>query len=103
MSNILPSEITRANEHDIKIIWSDNVEDIYPPRFLRLRCRCAQCVEEMTGRPLLDPNTVPENITATSLKLVGRYGLQIWWSDGHSTGIYTFNSLREYGKELRKK
>ncbi len=28
-------------------------------------------------------------------ELVGRYALQIFWSDGHSTGIYSFHYLRE--------
>jgi len=27
-------------------------------------------------------------------ELVGRYALQIYWSDGHSSGIYTFDYLR---------
>jgi DUF971 family protein len=27
-------------------------------------------------------------------ELVGRYALQIFWNDGHSTGIYSFDYLR---------
>jgi DUF971 family protein len=26
---------------------------------------------------------------------VGRYAIRFHWSDGHSTGIYTFEHLRE--------
>ena len=37
---------------------------------------------------------MPADIRALSVKPVGRYGLQINWSDGHSTGIYTFDRLR---------
>lgn len=62
-------------------------------RALRLGCPCAGCVEEMTGRPLLDPATIPDGITAEGLELVGGYGLKIRWSDGHGTGIYTFSDL----------
>jgi ATP-binding protein involved in chromosome partitioning len=50
-------------------------------------------VEEMSGRPLLDPAAIPPDIRPVSLALVGAYGLKIQWSDGHSTGIYTFEAL----------
>jgi DUF971 family protein len=47
----------------------------------------------MTGRPLLDPATVPADIRPLSVELVGAYGLRVHWSDGHGTGIYTFEGL----------
>jgi len=64
-------------------------------RRLRLACPCAQCVEEMTGRPILDPGTVPVDVRPVHLALVGTYGLRIQWSDGHHTGIYPFAWLKE--------
>jgi ATP-binding protein involved in chromosome partitioning len=48
----------------------------------------------MTGRPLLDPKTVPDNVRARGIRLVGQYGIAIDWSDSHSTGIYHFRDLR---------
>jgi len=63
-------------------------------RALRLACPCAECVEEMTGRRLLDPTRVPAEVRPVALALVGGYGLRVHWSDGHSTGIYTFARLR---------
>ena len=68
-------------------------QGFFPARELRLACPCAACVEEMTGRPTLDPATVPGDIRPVSLALVGAYGLRISWSDGHGTGIYTFDRL----------
>ena len=65
----------------------------YPARALRLACPCAACVQEMTGRPLLDPARIPADIRPVSVALVGTYGLQVQWSDGHRTGIYTFERL----------
>jgi DUF971 family protein len=47
----------------------------------------------MTGKPLLDPVTVPADVRPLRLALVGAYGLQVDWSDGHGTGIYTFEHL----------
>jgi hypothetical protein len=50
-------------------------------------------VEEMSGRALLNPDSVPTDIRPVSLALVGAYGLRVQWSDGHGTGIYTFQRL----------
>ena len=47
----------------------------------------------MTGRPLLNPATVPQDVRAERIALVGSYALKIGWSDGHDTGIYTYEWL----------
>jgi DUF971 family protein len=47
----------------------------------------------MTGRPLLDPTAVHADVRPVSVALVGGYGLRVQWSDGHGTGIYTFERL----------
>ena len=78
----------------LRIVWGDGHVSEYPPRHLRLACRCAGCIEEMTGRPLLDPRTVPEDVYPREIKYVGRYALHFDWSDGHSTGFYPFELLR---------
>lgn len=89
-----PHAITRRDD-GILIEWdAGGHQGVYPARGLRLACRCAACVEEMTGRPLLDPGSVPEEIRPVQVALVGAYGLRILWSDGHGTGIYTFDLLR---------
>ena len=49
----------------------------------------------MTGRPLLDPVTVPESVAPLAIEPVGAYAIRIRWSDGHATGIYTWRMLRE--------
>lgn len=95
----IPDEIKRINDHDIQIVWKDGEESVYIARDLRLICPCAVCVEEMTGRKLLDPETVPEDVHPAKLELVGRYAIKIKWSDGHDTGIYTFERLRKMHEE----
>jgi len=91
----VPKEITRSGKHDVKVIWNDGHESVYQARMLRLACCCAGCVEEMTGRRTLRAESIPSDVHPLSIKLVGRYGIQIQWSDGHGTGIYTFQYLRE--------
>ena len=83
-----------ANPEGLCLRWPDLGAVVLGYRALRLGCRCASCVEEMTGRALLDPGSVPEDIHPLSVNGVGHYALQIGWSDGHSTGIYTFDYLR---------
>ena len=47
-----------------------------------------------TGLSIL-PGNYAEPITALSAELVGNYALKIEWSDGHGTGIYSFEYLRD--------
>jgi DUF971 family protein len=79
----------------LAILWRDGHRSEYPPRVLRLNCRCAGCIDERTGKPILDPATVPEDIYPLAIHYVGRYALRFDWSDGHGTGIYPFELLRE--------
>ncbi|HEV8124539.1 MAG TPA: DUF971 domain-containing protein [Gemmatimonadales bacterium] len=90
---MVPYAINRR-EDGLLIEWDQaGHQGWFPARELRLACPCAACVEEMTGRPLLDPGRVAAAIQPVSVALVGAYGLRITWSDGHSTGIYTFQML----------
>ena len=88
-----PYAITRQDD-GLLIEWVRGEHAaLYPARPLRLACPCAMCVEEMSGRPLLDPATVSMDIRPVFVALVGTYGLKIRWNDGHDTGIYTFERL----------
>jgi ATP-binding protein involved in chromosome partitioning len=78
----------------LELDWDDGHKSIFPSRFLRLNCACAGCVQELTGRPLLDPAKVPQDIVVMEFMEVGNYGVQPLWSDGHHTGIFSHNRLR---------
>lgn len=95
MNNALPLEVgPTEDEARLRVRWKDGHVSEFEPRSLRLACPCAACVEEMTGRPILDPRTVPEEVYPLAIRYVGRYALQFDWSDGHRTGIYPFDQLR---------
>ena len=83
----------------VSITWSDGQMCLYPYRYLRLQCSCAGCVEEMTGRALLNVAMVPDDVIVADYIEVGKYALQFLWTDGHSTGIYPFRMLRRLAKE----
>lgn len=89
----VPYAISRRDD-GVLIEWEEGRHAaLYPARALRLACACAECVDEMSGRALLNSGAVPEDIRPVSLELVGTYGLRVRWSDGHATGIYTFERL----------
>ena len=92
-----PKRIAQAGPDTLRIEWQDGHESLYAVRQLRIGCRCANCVEELTGRPLLREQDVPEDVRPERISPVGRYAIQIAWSDGHDTGIYSFDYLRELG------
>jgi DUF971 family protein len=92
-TNITATDVELVGE-GVSIAWSDGQTCVYPYRYLRLQCGCAGCVEEMTGRALLNISAVPEDVIVVDYLEVGRYALQFLWTDGHSTGIYPFQMLR---------
>ena len=91
----MPVEIGRANQHDLKIRWQDGHESVYLARELRLKCPCAGCVDEFTGQIRLIATSIPQDVHPVKVDLIGRYAITIHWSDGHSTGIYSFDILRK--------
>ena len=94
---ITPRQIRQKGDRELVIVWADGHESHYDVRDLRLACACAQCINEWTGERRLDPGAVPLDVRPVKIEGVGRYAIQIEWSDGHSWGIYTFPRLREMG------
>ena len=90
-----PREIRQAGPRQLAITWQDGRESLLDVRAVRLACGCAVCVDEWTGAERLDPTSVPEDVHPLRIEPVGRYAIQIAWSDGHETGIYPFRRLRE--------
>ncbi len=90
-----PEAIDVADDGGIRIQWPGGPQVTIPAARLRDLCPCAGCVEEGTGRKILDAATIPADIRPLAILPVGNYAVQIHWSDGHSTGIYTWEALRE--------
>ena len=77
----------------IVLTWPGGTVTEHSALELRRACPCAVCVDEMTGKRLLDPARVPADLRARQCSRVGRYAIQFSWSDGHSTGIYPYQTL----------
>ena len=79
----------------LAISWSDGHEGLHEARSLRLACRCAACVDEWTHEARLKPTDVAPDVRPKKIDISGNYALQILWSDGHSTGLYLYDYLRD--------
>ncbi len=91
----IPLKIGPPNASRIEIEWNDGQKSVYSAKELRAACPCAVCVSETTGQRILDPQTVSEDIKALTFNTVGRYAVQIGWSDGHATGLYGYEYLNK--------
>jgi DUF971 family protein len=82
------------------LLGFDNGEEFRVPYLtLRFECPCATCVDEMTGKRTLRMETLRTDVKPKQILPVGRYGISIAWTDGHSTGMYHFDRLYEIARK----
>ena len=100
-NGITPEHLDLKKDHGLSIRWSDGVESFYPIAYLRKMSPSAEMRElrkQMNSNPLTilpDGMSGSANIVATDAEMVGNYALKITFSDGHSTGLYSWSYLRE--------
>lgn len=92
---IEPREIMQESNAALRITWADGRVCNFGAPALRRVCPCAQCVNEWTGERTLKPERISDELEIADLNIVGRYALSFRWSDGHETGIYSFQYLRD--------
>ncbi len=89
-----PQKILAIKEDQVfEITWDETRVSRYPFKFLRCECPCAACVNEFTGEKMLDPATVSDEIEPNEVGFSGNYAIKIKWSDGHFTGLYSWDYL----------
>jgi DUF971 family protein len=88
-----PTQLTFDDDGNLLVHWDDGRESKFPPRWLRARCPCAECVEEWSGKRVVGEAQVKGDVKPQGMNEVGRYAMQVQWSDGHSTGIYSWDYL----------
>ena len=62
------------------------------PAELRRECKCAACVEELSGRQILQPSDVSDDIKPIKMGPTGNYALSVDWSDGHRS-LYPYRQI----------
>lgn len=93
-ARVTPTALRQTTGRELEITWKDGHTSRYDVVALRRACPCAVCVDEVTGKRILKPEDVAEGVKPRRIKPVGRYAIQFEWSDGHGTGIYSFDLLR---------
>lgn len=101
---IEPEHIAISKSRGIEIDWKDGHHSSYSNAVLRDGCPCATCTgshgtvpqktsfsQDVAGTPF--PMFKP-SIRMLNIESVGNYALRIFWNDGHSSGIYSWNYLR---------
>ncbi|TWU07134.1 hypothetical protein CA54_55390 [Symmachiella macrocystis] len=103
----MPSELMPLNlssqDGNLIIVWNDGVRMEYAATVLRNSCPCATCRAQRNA-PAPDPLGLPvlsiEEAAPTKvagMKPLGNYAYNIAFSDGHATGIYSLELLRDLG------
>lgn len=83
-----------SDEGILELVWTESDVSKIPFRSIRQDCRCAACVDEFTHQQILDRESVPASIRPHDVSLAGNYALKIGWSDGHDSGLFTWDHLR---------
>lgn len=97
MLNTIPKEISFDDTY-LYIVWKDGFPSKYNLLKLRKLCPCVTCIGGHGGN-IGEATSHIKEISLVSWKKVGRYALNFTWSDNHDTGIYTYDSLREYSEK----
>lgn len=98
---IRPTAIDLKKDRGLTIAWSDGTSSYFSVAYLRRLSPSADARvlrEQMASNPLtvLPSSSASQGpLTALGAELVGHYAIKIRFSDGHDTGIYTWEYLRE--------
>jgi DUF971 family protein len=84
----------KASEGNVQIVWNDGHASSYSGRTLRLACKCAACIDEWTHQVTIQADKIPPVVKPMKIDVVGNYAFHFAWSDGHDTGIYSYDYLR---------
>ncbi len=94
---VVPLSVVAEEESATLLIdWSDGLTTRYPIEWLRWQCPCAVCRGEMgiPGRLANVKTLTPQETTLEDVQPIGRYGIMLYWADGHHDGIFTYDWLR---------
>lgn len=88
------TEIRRlSEERRFMLTWNDGFSAELDYDYVRGHCPCAGCQGHSAGQVVFRKPPAP--VSPVTIEPVGNYAISIAWSDGHSTGIYRFDFLRE--------
>ncbi len=97
-----PSNIRALQaEQILEVTWPDGRVHRMEYRTIRSQCPCASCRDEWTGERILDPASIRSDLKLVGMENVGTYAVQFAWNDGHSSGIFTWETLGSIGEQAQ--
>ena len=93
-----PKNIQKNSETEMSIEWDNGEKTVTAFKEIRFQCRCAECVDEWTRVRRVTREKIRDDIKPKHVEPVGRYAIQILWTDGHRAGIYPFDLLYAIAK-----
>jgi DUF971 family protein len=103
MNLMIPSKIEPLSPIELHIQWNNGDDYSIPYSEIRFYCPCAGCVDEHTGERTIQKSSIDPAIRPKDVQAIGRYAIQFTWSDGHNTGMYHFDRLRELCEKQGRK
>ena len=95
-----PAKIDVDRDEKVTFTWSEGKVVAFDLVELRANCPCAECRERRkAGQPVWPPSGSRQPLRILDARLVGAFGIGFEWSDGHGTGIYTWDTLRRWSDE----
>ena len=95
MAEVTDIDIDR--QRSVRLTFDDGFGCELPLAALRRACPCATCRSHRDrGEPAWPRPGQTATVTIEDAELVGAWGLSIRWSDGHSTGIYSWDAVRQW-------
>lgn len=85
--------IKQLDNHTFQIDWSDGTQGQYRLSELQKNCPCANCVDEVTGERRAKSQRPDNDVRAIKIQSLGRYALKVQFTQGCSTGIYSYQML----------
>ena len=107
MTDPTPAHLDLQKDRGLTVRWSDGHDSFYSIAYLRRMSPSADQRElrkEMAKNPLtvLPSSKGSGALVATGAEMVGNYALRVLFSDGHRTGIYSWEYLREIDPDAPK-
>lgn len=100
-----PAQFKKSGDNEVIVKWDDGKEFVIPMKYLRDRCPCASCIGESVLWREYKPSPLqvlsPGKYNLKSAEVIGDYALALTWMDGHNTGLYSFEHLRQICEEYK--
>ncbi len=93
-----PTDIRlRTASRVLEVAWSDEEQYRLPFEYLRISSPSAEVKGHGPGQETLPLGK--ERVNVNRIEPVGHYAVRLIFDDGHDSGLYTWQYLRELGRE----